>query len=235
MIRFMKECWRQQFAYEDIRVILMDFDGILYSTPTFDHEYARYLSRAVSELSINKWDKFTAFDKLLALRVIGGHPYDRTDIRTVCESDLGVLLEDYDVYRLNHPFMPRLKQVTVFDAQILRRLSQRCTLILVTNDSLESITHKAQRLNIDLSVFHSIMTPDFWDVSSFDKFPRYHKVVNTFLLHGTEIYAIGTNYHADLTPILESYGAGLFVDTTQCRNTQMFLEDKFLGGKNGFV
>ncbi len=231
----MKECWCQQFDYDDIRVIMLEFDGVLYSTPTLDFEYAKYLATAVSRLSINDWDMSTALGELIDLEVIGGHPYNRTDIREVCESDLGVLLEDYDTYRLEHPFFPRLERVTVFDQRVLQQLAQHYALILVTNDSEDALYRKARDLGIDLSVFRSIMTPAVWDVTSYDKQFRFHDIVNNFLLHGTEIYAVGTSFPTDLAPILDECGAGLFVDVNQCRETQMFLEDKFLGGKNGYV
>lgn len=231
----MRECWCQPFDYDDVRVILLDFDGILYSTPTFDNEYARYLAKIVSELSINQWDEATAFRELTDLEVIGGNPYLRADIREVCETDLGVLLEDFDTYRINHPFLPKLDKVTVFDTRILHKLSQEFHLVLVSNDSEETIFRKATSLNIDLSAFSCILTPTVWDVESYDKQCRFRKIINNFLLHGTEMYAVGTSFYADIAPILDACGAGLFVDVNNCGDTQMFLEDKFLGGKNGFV
>ena len=231
----MKEYWCQHFDYDDIRVIILDFDGVLYSAPSYDMEYSDYLARAVSELSIDNLSIEDARKVLSANNIINCKLYERQDIRSICEDKLGILLREYDDYRLNKPFFPRKSEVRTISPQILKKLSERSKLIIVSNDSVSAIQQKAKALNIDLSLFTKIYVPDYDDNQSFDKYDRYHQIINNFILHGTEIYAIGTNYYSDLAPLIDHFGAGLLADPTNYHDTEMFLEDKFLGGKNGFV
>ncbi len=232
----MKEYWCQHFDYDDTRVIVLDFDGVLYSAPTYDLEYADYLARMVSILSIENWSIGDARKVLAANNIIDCKLYEHQDIRSICEDKLGILIREYDDYRLDNPFFPRKSKIRTISPEILKRLSQRSKLIIVSNDSLAAIQKKAEILGIDLSVFTNAYTPTpYDDTEAFDKHARYHQIINNYILHGTEIYAVGTNYYTDIAPLIDEFGAGLLADPTNCHDTEMFLEDKFLGGKNGFV
>ncbi len=228
-----KEFCHEDVSYQNVEIIIFNFDGVLYSSQNFDKFYADYLATAVSKLSI---DGLTPEEAKFALeyhKVIGGNGYDRKAFRQVCEERLGVLQSDFDHYYLTHPFVLPRKDIVTISNDLLKELSQKYALYIATNDWVEVLKRKAKILQIDLDVFINALMPIDGHSNSFNKASRIHFISRSKLLHPSEIYAVGTNFYEDIEPLYVRNGSGVVVDTSDCKLTEKFLREKFLGGKNG--
>jgi len=224
----MEEYIPPNIAIEDIEILVFSFDGVLYSAPSFEEEYFEFLVQTVTKLTINSWDEEAVRKKLIGYNVIYHDSYDREDIRDHMENDLGIMPNTYDRYRLTHYFWPQKTPIRAFSNEVLRELAKRFKLYIVTNDSMRILKSKAKQLGIDLSVFTNAYAPVKYNPDTFSYFSKYRQIINNHVLFGYELCALGTNYYAEVLPMLRNKGSALQVNPCDVEETEKYLLKHFL-------
>lgn len=213
---------------EDIEILVFNFDGVLYSAPTIEEEYFEYLVKASTRLTIHDFTEADIRKMLTDFRVINCDRYDRNDIREHCGRDIGFLDYTYDRYRQRHFFWPTKSPVTAFSNDILRALSRRYKLYLLTDETMPVLEAKAKYLGVSLSAFTEIFAPYPANPDSYSHYHKYRQLININIIDGLELYSIGPNYHAHILPMLRNNGSGLHVNPCDCKATEQFLLKRFL-------
>lgn len=226
-----KEYRTEPFTYNWINVVIFNFDGVLYSSPSYEEEYADYLTQIVSKMSIDGLNLEEARFALEYHKVIGGNNTERRDFREVCEQCLGVLLSDFDNYTMKHPFsLSKNATIETLSNEFLKDLTQKHKLFIVTNEKPELLARKMKRLGIDMDLFTNILVPIYEIDNSFDKLERYQAIISNCSIDGIEAYVVGTNYYSDIAPLMKEYGSGLVADPTNCHATEEFLRKYLVEG-----
>ncbi len=222
----MREFGDYVFDYEDIRAIVFDFDGVLYSAPTFSSEYDEYLTKMVAELKHTPYK--VAHELLTKSGYIGVPPAFRKRFFSAECFSLGLSYTRYLDYCSKNPFIPKKSPIRTLSPGLLKMLSERYLLFIVSNDSLNIVKKKMEILNIDLANFRNVYTPSGYNESAYEKMPRYHQIINNYLLDRSEFYVFATNYQDDLQPLVEETMQGLLVDVNDGSQTEWFLAKNFL-------
>lgn len=224
----MREYSTQPFEYDEIEVIIFDFDETLYYCPNAQTLYTDYLTRAILDLSYSTTIKKHVAEELTRRGYLGDKA-ERPSFSEHCEEYFSIYQPEWEAYKKKHFFEPDYSLSTIVDNGVLHKLSQKHVLILVSNEIIDNIAYKAQKLGIDLSVFARIYAPTRDHPTGEPKDEIYRRIINTYLLDGTQIYSVGDRYHIDIEPLLRRGGAGLLVDNTA--DTTKFLAEKFLSEK----
>ena len=219
----MKEYSVQDFEYDEIRVIIFDFDGTLYQTPNYKAEYIRYLLGVIDDLSYSDSVKKNPLKYLEQYGFINDD--ELPSFTENCEEFFSVYKPELDEYKLTHFYQPDYKNVITMSNEFLRKLQTQSHLVLVSNEVRENIEYKAEKLGIDLSVFDNLYCPSVAFPKCHTKYEIYKKIVNNYLADGTEIYAVGDRYKVDIEPLLKLGGAGLLVDDP--KEAEKYLSQKF--------
>lgn len=221
----LKEYLMQDFEYDEIRVLIFDFDETLYSTPNSQKIYNDYIYRAIQDLS---YSKSTRENALAVMEKYGftTKSDERVAFSDFCEEYFSIYTPDWDEYKKTHFFEPNYEKSSIVSNLLLRKISEKRDIVIVSNEIRENIEYKAQKLGIDLSVFAGIYAPTMAKPKQKSKYQVYRQIVNNYLLDGTEVYAVGDCLKVDIEPILRLGGAGLLTEDTH--ETETFLLKHFM-------
>ncbi len=221
----MKEFTNSNLSYQDIRIIIFDFDGTLYYHNNIEKRYADYLKKVVLNLSYSPTIKANIDKEVYNNKYLIKNE-DKISFSEICEEYFSVYRPDWEKYKITQFFEPAYKSTTTISNDILKSLSEKYKLIIVSNELKEHIYYKASKLGIDLSYFESIYSPSIKHYHTCLKSEIYRNIINNYLLDNSEFFVIGDTFHSDIEPILRLGGNGLLVDSTE--NTELYLKEKFL-------
>lgn len=226
----MIEFLTQELDYNDVEFIIFNFDGVLYSAPTFEEEYAEYLCELLSVVRYGgEQFKEKARAELLELGVIGKINHECHDIHKFFRmGHFGYSPAKLDRCAMLNPFFPLLSKPKALSQQLLQELSQKYKLVIFTDDCIDTLKQKAKLIGLDLSIFYNAYSPNYKDEHSFDRNQRFHQFYKNNLVPGYAVYSVGRNLEADVWPLAQDKGAGLVVDPNDCALTEMFLRKYFL-------
>lgn len=209
---------------QNIKLIIFDFDETLYSSPTAQIYYENFIKKAILDLS--------NYTEEQALKIMNDFGFtkrgeNRVSFGSNCEK-FGIKKNAWNTYKLNHFFEVDYSNTSTVSDQLLNELKKRFKLALVSNEIFENIEYKAEKLNINLSIFNKIYAPTKQNIDNFYKNKQeiYSVLSKDFATTPQEAFAIGDRYKVDILPLINLGGAGVQIENTNEVNE--FLKQNYL-------
>ncbi|MCM1043855.1 MAG: HAD family hydrolase [Corallococcus sp.] len=194
-----------------IKVVVFDFDETLYSHPQAQKFYVEYIKNAITDLSGHSQQE--------ALEIIKQYGFDKRGAKRVsfgktCKY-FGVDENDWNKYKVTHFFEVDYDTAQTVDNLLLKKLSQKYTLVILSNELLANVLYKARKLKIDLDVFDKIYAPDYdKGIASLSKKETYKQICADYGVTPQNVLAIGDRYQVDILPLAELGGSGVQIAST---------------------
>lgn len=195
----------------DIKAIVFDFDETLYYSPNALTYYIKFIKQTILDLS--------NYTEQQALNIMDEYGFtkkgeNRVSFGKNCHK-FGIPTEKWNNYKLTHFFEVDYANCTIVNNSLLKQLSKKVKLFIITNEYIENVKYKADKLGIDLSVFTKIYSPNKLTNLSVSK-TDYYKSINTeFNINFNQMFAIGDRYQVDIKPLIELGGCGKQIENTQ--------------------
>lgn len=194
-----------------VKAIVFDFDETMYSSPTQNDAYVRYIFNAILNLSnytenqAKKIIEDFGFDKVGQARVSFGKN---------CEK-FGIKQSAWNEYKIDNFFEVDYDNAIIVPNNLYFELSQKMPIFIVSNEIKENLVYKANKLGIDLSPFKDIYAPTKANPSMIEKKDMMLQIINNLKIEKNNLLAIGDRYNVDIKPCEELGGAGIEVSGSQ--------------------
>lgn len=195
----------------NLSVIIFDFDETLYYSPNALKCYIKFILKAILDLS--------NYNKKQALAIMKEHGFtqkgeNRVSFGANCEK-FGISRNKWEEYKKEHFFEIDYENAQIVNNDLLRKLSSKKTLIIVSNEIYENILYKAKKLGINLSFFSNIYAPKKEDKRGIDKKTVYTNILKEYDLSPSSVMVIGDRYKVDIKPFEEIGGQGIQISNTK--------------------
>lgn len=190
----------------EIKILIFDFDGTLYTLHSYSKQYYNYCLKAVKDMGgdIDKFSKLAPFEET----------YDKTKGGSLSDAieKLGISRKKWNEYRNKNIFQVDFKDAEVIPSDVLKKLSEKYKLYLVSNKTKEPLRHFTDLLDIDLTPFSEVYSrEDLPD--KYGKEYSYKKIAVLNNVDYSNILVIGDIYYLDIEPILKLGGSGIMVES----------------------
>jgi len=193
---------------KDLKVIIFDFDETMYYSSNIREYYIEYIKTTLKNL--------TNYSERKILELMNEHGFTsggetRASFGKNCLK-FGVTPEQWNGYRINNFFQIDYKTAEVVDNKVLKELSRKYKLYIVSNEIYENIQFKAEKLGIDLSIF-TLLAPKKSEVldNKFVKQEVYEYILNENDIKASQAIVFGDRYHVDIQPLENLGGKGVLV------------------------
>lgn len=196
----------------NLKVIIFDFDETMYFCETLKESYIDFIKTAITSLSNNTEEKALELMEQYGFMKRGE---SRISFGKNCDK-FGVLKDDWDRYRVKNFFQFDYANAKIVDNNLYKKLSKSYSLYIVSNEVLENLKYKAEKLGIDLSPFKNIFAPKIDEVLTYSNTKKqvYEKIKQIENCHFDQMIVIGDRYSVDIEPLVELGGKGLLVKHT---------------------
>lgn len=201
------------------KVLIFDFDATIYQG---EHIFGEKWTQACVDVinhyfsHLNETEKRALFVKYnipfnFDARVLEGKPAKYCIQILVGE---GYTVSDWTNYWNEKPFSEDWSLVTnIISNDMLKELSEKYKLYIVTNSYLSFVENYCKNLNIDSSVFSGIYSNSTTRLEDNTRKDYYYKIIlDKENVEPQECLVIGDSYESDLVPALELGIHTLFVD-----------------------
>lgn len=202
-----------EYRPKDIKVIVFDFDETMYYSPNINQTYQKYILQVVQDLT--KKSKEESYELLNKFGFMSNGE-KRISFGKNCEK-FGVTKQQWNEYRIDKFFEIDYDLASVVDNELYRKLAEKYILVIVSNEIMENLLIKANKLNIQLHNFCKIYSPNKTNVLNYksDKTEAFRQICADFDCKSDEIFAIGDRYSVDIEPLINIGGNGLLVENTK--------------------
>lgn len=195
----------------DIKIIIFDLDGTLYSSDLYIPKYYRFTLETIQKyFDISREEA----KKLLSSKNIFEYQAENSGSVTELMIELGFPKNKWNEYR-NMNFYPDVKgSKDVVDHNLIEYLSGRFMLFLLTNNT-ELITRKILKdIRINESCFSKIVTSDFkgGNEDSFNKKNGFKYIQKMSGFSYASMLSVGDRYNVDIEPLLKLGGNGILIN-----------------------
>lgn len=194
-----------------LKLIIFDFDETLYYSPNALQCYIQFIKKTILDLSDYSEEK--------AMKIIKEYGFDqkgekRVSFGKTCEK-FGIPKQLWEDYKKNHFFEIDYENAQTVNNKLLRKMSKKIPLVIVSNEIYEHILYKSKRLKIDLSNFNQIYAPKKENLNGIDKQETYSKILKEYNLTPHQAIVVGDRYNVDIKPFENIGGKGVQISNTK--------------------
>ncbi|MCM1042873.1 MAG: HAD hydrolase-like protein [Corallococcus sp.] len=219
----MEKFFRQNCNIEDVEVIIFDFDETLYSCNGLRSCYFAHIRRALK--NILGLDERQAAALMEKYGFVTDNPNAPSFNSTV--EKMGISKETWRQYREDNVMQLDYDTLKCVDNGILKQLSHKRRLYIVSNEIMKHLVYKAEHMGLDLAPFTQVLCA-FAEGSRFqgDKKDAYQEILAKEGIPAEKVLVIGDRIKVDLQPIIDMGGNGLLI--TNVTEIESFAKDCLL-------
>lgn len=198
------------FIPKKVKIIAFDFDETMYYSNNIKEFYIKYILKTVMTLTgRSEKESMELLDKYGFTS--GGDK--RIGFGKNCEK-FGVTIHQWNDYRIKNFFQIDYANAKTVSNELYKELAKRYKLYIISNEVLENLHFKADKLSIDLSPFTKIYAPTTDNVLNYNSNKKevFEKIREENNCLFEEIFAIGDRYAVDIEPLVELGGNGLLIN-----------------------
>ncbi len=194
-----------------LRVLIFDFDETLYYSPNALDCYVRFIKTTILNLS-----NYTEEQTMEIMNKYGftSRGENRVSFGKTCES-FGIPKSAWEEYKLDHFYEIDYQNASIVNNDLLKELSKKYPLYIVSNEIYENVVYKASKLNIDLNNFTKIYAPRRNVDKSINKRDCYAEILSVNGIQPAEAIVIGDRYSVDIKPFEEIGGQGIQISNVK--------------------
>ncbi len=182
---------------KNLKAIIFDFDETLYYSPTALKKYIQYIKQTILALSNHTESEANEIIKKYGFDQRGEN---RVSFGKTCEN-FGVKKERWNKYKIKHFFEINYDDAKILDNNLLRALSKKYKLFIVSGELFQNILYKSKKLGIDVSCFCDIYAQKKTDKTPKSKIEIYQSILNDYKYHSENVLVFGDRYQVDIKPI----------------------------------
>jgi FMN phosphatase YigB (HAD superfamily) len=193
---------------KDIKVIIFDFDETMYYSSTIRDFYINFIKKTIMTLSSKSEE-----ETLILMKEVGFTKENKASpsFSSSC-GRFGITKQQWDDYRIDNFFEIDYATAEVIDGKLLKNLSEKFPLYIVTNEIYKNLLIKAKNMNINLDFFKKLYAPSPEQLGNyFTKKQIYEEIIKNEGVKSNEVLVIGDRIKVDVNPVLELGGNGLIV------------------------
>lgn len=192
-------------------IIVFDFDETLYYSKTALESYVKFIKEAILNLS-HHTDKEAS--EIIEEFGFNSRGENRVSFGKNCEK-FGVSKKAWEEYKKDHFFEVDYNNSEIVNNDLIKKLSEKHTCLILSNELYENLEHKASKLGIELKNFKKIYAPHKKDKECPSKKETYKKISKEYQVPFDKIFAIGDRYQVDIKPLEELGGTGKQISNVQ--------------------
>lgn len=194
--------------FENIKVIIFDFDETMYYSSNIKEYYTEYIKSTLKALT--SYDDETIISTMQQYGFFAGGN-ERISFGKNCEK-FGVTKEQWNSYRIDNFFQIDYEHAETANNDTYVKLSKTKKLYIVSNEVLENVKYKAEKMNINLDPF-IIYAPTKQNVLNYqsNKQEIYRKIIEQNNCLPSEVIVLGDRYNVDIKPLEELGGSGILI------------------------
>ena len=205
----------------EIKTLIFDFDGTLYSSKNMKLFYHNYIKQSLMDLGAYSCEKA---DKIITDFGFDADGDNRISFRNNCEK-FGIKREEWDVYKIDHFFQIDYNDAETVDNNIYKALHKKYKMFIVSHEVIDNLIYKSNKMKIDLSAFDRIFAPDRSNVLTYKKKAFIYDYIKAdYGISYRNMVVFGDRYKVDILPLTERGGKGVLVnDTAELTNVLKML------------
>ena len=188
------------------KVIIFDFDETMYYSPTIKQTYIKYIKNTI--LTLNPMSEQEAMS-LMDKHGFTSCGEKRISFGKNCEK-FGVTKEQWDSYRIDNFFQIDYSNASIVPNKLYALLSKKYNLYIVSNEVLDNLRYKADKLHINLAPFKKVYAPTKQQLRNYcTKSDVYKQIKEREHCEFSEMIVVGDRYNVDIQPLEELGGSGV--------------------------
>lgn len=195
---------------QDIKLIVMDFDGTLYSNSLYMENYYYFALNVLKDYfgySENKAKKILLNNKV--------YPRATSENGSVTQLvlHLGMSLQEWNNYR-NRNFHIEISKEKIVEKKVLDDMTRIFPVFLLTNNTLCEVRTLLSQMDISKDIFKKIITADSEEYKG-DKLEGIKLISEISGVALKNILSVGDKYSVDIEPFIKIGGNGFLVETPE--------------------